>query len=119
MKVSELTDGLLDYWVARAEGWTNDGGIDGEPPYWVTDTCAMVPVREFKPSDDWAEGGPIIERQKIGVTFGAFGGLWHALMLADGPFSIKHTTTGATPLEAAMRAYVRSKFGEEVSDEGI
>jgi len=143
VRVSELSGVLLDYWVARAEAeetlkgsklqpagenrWTivdpDDDFIMG---YLVDGIQKRFKARRelnldsgtwhYWPSGDWAYGGPLMEREKIGVTFGAFGGLWHALVLKEGVLGVRSTTTGPTPLVAAMRAYVISKFGEEVPE---
>lgn len=69
----------------------------------------------FSPSTDWAQGGPIIERERIAVEHA--GDCWLATVAgvdyhADGmpddfPF-------GPTPLIAAMRCYVWSKLGGTV-----
>jgi len=107
IKTRELENTALDWAVAKCEGvddyivnesfmtrWTDDEGDD------------------YHYSSDWAQGGPIIEREKIdiyhdgegGVTSGIFGG-W-----------LEH---GETPLIAAMRCYVASKLGDEVEISGI
>jgi hypothetical protein len=102
MKVAELTGALLDYWVAKAEGIPEHGW---RPPY----------------SGDWAHGGPIIERDGIGF----FGGdnswtagidLFANLEWGDPVIRGEHLHYGSTPLEAAMRTRVASKFGDEVPD---
>jgi len=69
----------------------------------------------FRPSTEWADAGPIIEREHIAIEYCA--GLWWALFADSfsgnceppGP-----VLTGPTPLTAAMRAYVTSKFGDTV-----
>ena len=53
-------------------------------------------------SKDWAQGGPIIERELIAIH-----GDWKAT-LGEGTYE------GPTPLIAAMRCYVASKLGAEV-----
>jgi hypothetical protein len=57
-------------------------------------------------STDWAQGGPIIEREKIELTHDGFE--WWARIWADEDYE------GPTPLIAAMRCYVASKLGDEV-----
>lgn len=80
--------------------------------------------RTFSPSSDWTEGGPIIEREKIAVYFSEYRvRKWHALV--DGRPDIEGTLSsisssneevyGSTALEAAMRAFVQSKLGDEVN----
>jgi hypothetical protein len=65
-------------------------------------------------STDWAQGGPIIEREEISIEYGRaeFKSEWIAYKLGlpdeDNPQG------GPTPLIAAMRCYVASKLGDEV-----
>lgn len=61
----------------------------------------------WSPSTFWAQGGPIIEREKIGTRYTGFewSAGWHVV---EGRFC------GPTPLIAAMRCYVASKLGDEV-----
>ena len=94
MKTGELTGAALDWAVAKCEGKVFDLSPDG---YYT-----------YKPSRNWALGGPIIERERIGV--------WHyqqkdwmASWWKDG-----RQAFGPTPLIAAMRCYVASRLGDEV-----
>lgn len=122
--VSELSGALLDAAVAKAEGLTF--GIDKrdgrclwmrpEPP----GVMHCVPDwQRFEPSTDWSQGGPIIDRERIG--FIDLGGSYEALIGAE----ISHgellgseaSGQGPTHLVASMRAYVASKFGEMVEVE--
>lgn len=88
IKTSELTRTALDWAVARCEGY--ESGCSGVIPY----------------STEWAQGGPIIEREGLSVT--QFGGAWKASTLRQ------PAVLGPTHLVAAMRAYVASKLGDEV-----
>ena len=69
-------------------------------------------------SSDWASGGPIIERNLIAIEWKVDvvgkAVTWAAAMMRND--STRLTATGPTPLIAAMRAFVASKFGEEVPD---
>jgi hypothetical protein len=101
MKTSELTGAALDWAVAKCEeACIGDGyytGIvlrDGEVKY--------------APSTDWAQGGPIIEREKIGIDYSKVGWIANADTPTNG------IGLGPTPLIAAMRCYVASKLGDEV-----
>jgi hypothetical protein len=70
--------------------------------------------QKFSPSTDWACGGPIIEREQIQIdplTRHREPGDWSAQVWL--PY---RRAQGETPLIAAMRAYVASKFGNEVPD---
>ena len=112
MKTSELTGALLDYWVARAERVeVTVGSYYGEKIIYH----APFEGRVYDPSANWATGGPIIEREEISLLPGP----WSAQVF-DETGLISWEGRGPTPLVAAMRAYVASKFGDEVQDvEGV
>ena len=57
----------------------------------------------------WAQGGPIIEREKIAAVYRA-GEYWLSYTFDGAEFE----GVGPTPLIAAMRCYVASKLGNEV-----
>lgn len=76
---------------------------------------------EWQPSIDWAQGGPIIQEEQITLRFS--GNDWIAEWWADNSGMAKNPAqrfrpnaykVGPTPLIAAMRCYVESKFGDEV-----
>ena len=99
IKTSELSGAALDWAVAKCEGL--DQYFDSEEKCAFDDEgCA------YEPSTNWAQGGPIIERE--GIALGQTGDGWEAT--CDGCIYI----SGPTPLIAAMRCYVASKLGEEV-----
>src|SRR5687768_4216386 len=120
MKISELEDAKLDYWVAKIMGRSDgrDWGI-----VWNPEECLIYDGEDeikYSPSTDWSQGGPIIERFGIDtvVQMESAGGIvaeeqrvWGACR--DGWVEY----WGPTPLIAAMRCFVASKFGEEVLDE--
>lgn len=103
MKTSELTGALLDYWVAQIEGMLRLVKTDD----------ILFKLGGYSPSTKWTQGGPIIERERMKVE-----------PLRDGPWTASARTAGFvivgaigdTALIAAMRAYVASKFGDEVPD---
>lgn len=102
IKTSELTDVALDWAVAKCIG---------QPDEWMADHRKGY---INSASTDWAQGGPIIEREKIGF--------WAYTLDEDGnenPGWYAETFEGAvadgpTPLIAAMRCYVASKLGDTV-----
>ena len=94
MKTSELKGAALDWAVTKCE--------TGQP----LDVNGLFLVA-FKYSTDWAQGGPIIEREGIAIDFD--GEAWTA---SDNDYPICHRAS--TPLIAAMRCYVASKLGDEV-----
>ena len=73
--------------------------------------CTKGTLAGFHPSTDWAQGGPIIEREGITLakgnpilfTDGTREDLWIAKLHGN-------KAHGPTPLIAAMRAFVTSKF---------
>jgi hypothetical protein len=104
MKVSELKDELLDYWVAKANDMAEIQVVDGH--------CFVKHVR-WEPSRDWSQGGPIVEREGINLGHGIEVGPEHCVAYMR---SGRHRQKGLTLLIAAMRCYVDLKFGEEVAD---
>jgi hypothetical protein len=112
MKVAELTGALLDVWVARVIGLPVAGIVGGE--CFIRDD--PNPWR-FRPTTSWEQAGAIIERECIAVR----PCLWISGQCVEWSAEMglqeSHYRTGDTPLIAAMRAYVASKFGAEVPDE--
>lgn len=126
MKTNELTGAQLDYWVAKALGYKVNA-TENEVGYtrWVTPENHIL-CYPFEPSWNWSRGGPIIERERIGmiplntkITGDANG--WVAVAYSapdtDGYSDDEFNYRGPTPLIAAMRAFVASKYGDEVPDE--
>ena len=114
MKTSELTGAALDWAVAKCKGLLEAGHVVVDFEYMSGhDPIRLNPLPEvyyspaYTPSTDWAQGGPIIEREKITIEWTGedwMGYIWH-----DAEFF------GPTPLVAAMRCYVASKLGDEVN----
>ena len=109
MKTSELQGAALDYAVAKCEGITIP--IDA-----LVRQLKGAP-RGYSPSTDWAQGGVILEREKITVgyeRYGAQGGeTWDAVKKAFDD-TVLWLEYAPTPLIAAMRCYVASRLGDEV-----
>lgn len=116
-RVSELEGALLDAAVAKALGWKVEGAWCTDParPNDMTklgEPGAWAEGAHFAPSRRWQDGGPIIERERID--------LWPPLCVGDYEEWKAHVggrdwgESGPTPLIAAMRAYVASRFGETV-----
>ncbi|THJ52596.1 DUF2591 domain-containing protein [Burkholderia sp. LS-044] len=128
MKISELTGGELDYWVALAD--LEQGYMHGHMTMRAKRNIAGELMVHFgsddlgwdfwHPSSSWAQGGAIIERERI-ILKPFEDGMWGAAYEFDadargGMFYIHRSQEATTPLIAAMRAYVASKFGDEVQD---
>lgn len=106
MKTSDLTGLALDWAVAKCEGVETivlAGLLHSREV--VRSDAVVIPVLAY--STNWAQGGPIIERERIELR--DFGGEeW----TADN--NVGRQTFGSTPLIAAMRCYVASKLGENI-----
>lgn len=96
MKTSELTGAALDWAVAKCEGLPDTEYARSHMDAWPYST-------------DWAQGGPIIEREKITVRFWEGEDFVHAYK-----WNTEGWMEGPTPLIAAMRCYVASKLGDDI-----
>ena len=90
-KTDELTGAALDWAVAKIEGYTMNPAH--KKSAWISY------------STDWAQGGPIIERENIATA-------WHITRWVAWRGVVEHP--GPTPLIAAMRCYVASKLGNDI-----
>ena len=116
MKTSELSGAALDWAVAKCELLSGadytlevDKDVDGKLRI---NFGGMYP--EW--STDWAEGGEIIERERICLEDAA-GMYWVATMQYqndDYDLIYQAEEQGTTPLIAAMRCHVASCLGDEV-----
>lgn len=108
-RTADLEGALLDAAVAIADGARSDGIAF----VWPQGTALMR--HAWQPSTNWAQGGPIIEREQMNVgpdvrtVNGAAASVWFAQQ-----YNGEGEQVGPTLLIAAMRAYVASKFGEWV-----
>lgn len=107
IKTQDLIDKPLDWAVARALGYDE---WDGECfTRYADGYYGAFFIYDFRPSTDWAQGGPIIEQEIIGLDYDDAIG-WEAR-----DFDTQQViAVGPTPLIAAMRCYVASKLGDEV-----
>lgn len=114
MKTSELTGAALDWCVLELE--------NGQGAAWYVDSRGRFMEEHgdlsavFMPSTNWAQGGPIIEREGISIRYSEKDarGAWYAVLGPNRFLSPDHEGSGPTPLIAAMRCFCRSKLGEEV-----
>jgi hypothetical protein len=111
IKVSEATNIQLDWLVAKCEG------LPLGPRGFVIYRDGEGDAAGYTPSTDWAQGGPIIEREKIDLYHRTNDGTWTAAKwndtLGGGELTSK-TSACPTPLIAAMRCYVVSELGDTV-----
>lgn len=99
IKTNELSGAALDWAVAKCEGRQEPEVVNNFAVAWYT-----WPNTHY--STNWAQGGPIIERE--GITIFQTGRDWMGY--------IRHDTESfaPTPLIAAMRCYVTSKLGDDI-----
>ena len=101
----------------------------GIPLNWVVDKCEggdprnmagyIMPEFIGRFATDWAQGGPIIEREFMDVEVTPCGSGQGAPFDTWRAWKHNHSADaavvcGPTPLIAAMRCYVASKLGDEV-----
>lgn len=135
IKTEDLTGAQLDWAAAVADGkhaavskdWGNAGIND-------LGRCSISKVswdcaKYFEPSKNWGHGGPIIQRENIGISpptsrvhrhggnspgWGP-SGVWTATTWHAGVNGRRAIAWHETePLVAAMRCYVASKLGDTV-----
>lgn len=135
-RVEALAGALLDAAVAKANGDTALPNFvmyqphpkaqaepclrmqfdpEGPAHYYnhTTDFAMWVALRY---STEWDRGGPIIERERIDLSYseGEYKGVIGCMAWKQYGRLTESHQFGTTGLQAAMRAYVASKFGEEV-----
>ena len=108
MNVSELTLEQVDHWVARAKGLETFRDAKGALMYHPGHN---LPPRKWNPTHFWSQGGPILEEQKIDLNWDIEGTReWSASIDPD---ILAH---GQSVLEAAMRAFIILRFGEQLPE---
>jgi hypothetical protein len=111
MNVNELTGSKLDWAVSKCDNTVWD---DPEVELYLFLKNHDNGFHYY--STNWAQGGPIIEREKLELRCNDYE--WQAFCFGF-PVSRAHSGTrtwaaGPTPLIAAMRCYVASKLGDEI-----
>ena len=110
MKTAELIGPALDWAVAKVEGhrplWD-----ESSERFFLWGDCDWAFLGEFSPSTNWAQGGPIIEKEKMDFK-------WVGINLCRASIEWldeRHVEAfGPTPLVAAMRCFVASKLDDDV-----
>ena len=102
IKTNELSGAALDWAVTK---------IEAERKLFTIYPQYITPY-----STDWAQGGPIIERESISLACRPKDarGLWCAVLGPNRFLSPDFEGYGPTPLIAAMRCYVASKLGDDI-----
>lgn len=114
MKVEDLNNNQLDFLVAKAEGIEVRYTTVGE--FWRV--MGELNEIQWMPHRDWSQGGPIIEREGIGFFRAPSPdnpeyGSEEPWVASDAHDTV--TYRASTPLAAAMRVYVATKLGTEVT----
>ena len=105
IKTADLIGPALDWAVAKGEGFSSHAAL------------SLVILGSYNPSINWAQGGPIIEREELGLKRNApcsQGREWEASPSITAKGAGGKWGYGPTPLIAAMRCFVTSKLGDEV-----
>ena len=116
MKTSELTGDKLDYWVAKAQRWTQVVNAAGNGNNWECNETGFH--TDYHPTTNWQQCGELIALptfhwvQKLREPRVATGDTYAAKF--DNVFPAMY---GSTPQEAICRAVCASVFGEEIPDE--
>lgn len=119
IKTAELTGPALNWAVAMCEGWQPSAAHDAVGKYpWLVKVGKDIDPKNYRPSTNWAQGGPIMEREGIDCTFhpgisdtpgGEIKNYWTATHVDYyGEFE------SPSLLEAVMRRYVANEIGDEV-----
>lgn len=108
---------MLDWMVAKCEGSVAVRMFENSKGFRVYKNEIMkqqgIP---FTPTTNWAQGGPILTRERISRTID-HSGLWIAYWTdgyTDGDEGNKWMQCDRCELVAGLRCYVVSKLGEEV-----
>jgi hypothetical protein len=125
IKTSDLSGKALDYAVAQCVG-KKKGYAHHLLAYEELDLVSGVAhslIQRYSPSTNWAQGGPIIERELLEVSphFKSASmekpqGVWVWKAYVLGPLNIDDSfeQEGESYLVAAMRCFVASKLGDSV-----
>lgn len=107
IKTKDLTGAHLDWAVAQCEGVAVGICLGGYLATLRQIELTPYSCTGYEPSKNWAQGGPIIEREMMGIM-PVSDAMWRAGDV-DGANGY-----GATPLIAAMRCFVAANIGEIV-----
>ena len=131
IKIAEASELVIDFLVAKCE-IPNDVR-DNRPRFWLHPNNPKLVCRETynhetnpkgyelcRYSTDWAQGGPIIDREKLCVGYQHQCDPEYVPLLDPATICWARTTAGGylkygpTPLVAALRCFVASRLGDEV-----
>jgi hypothetical protein len=124
IETKDLHGTALDWAVARCAGKDRDCEIHAGNVWYGRVTSGFI---QYRPSEKWDQGGPIIEQENLTVS--AEGAPDCSTWVASLTYPAKVAYTagtairfctmrGPTPLIAAMRCYVASKLGDKIDVPG-
>ena len=105
IKTKDLTGAALDWAVAKCS--TKNGATFEDGRLYLLNDAGHRLVLRYAPSTDWAQAGPILERERIAIGYGHY--VWNAAKYGMGWY-----VGGPTPLVAAMRCFAASTLGSEI-----
>lgn len=117
MKTSELIGPALDWAIATCEGAENlrENPHRFDKRLIIKMAGRTEYIQDFRFSTNWAQGGPIIEREKYDLSWLPKMQQWYAQRKQHGTDGfVTHIGLGPTPLVAGLRCYVSSKLGDEI-----
>ena len=122
MKISDLTGAELDYWIAKADNlpvrWEfpqyNAAVERGRLFYDFAPEAQIYNYRQFQPSTNWSQGGPLLEKYE--TYYCRQPGLGDNSILHYSETSPNKGQHGPTHLIAAMRAIVASVYGDTINE---
>ncbi|WP_122593245.1 phage protein NinX family protein [Pseudomonas viridiflava] len=122
VNTADLVGAALDWAVAKAEGHQPltmpMARVDYAVAVTTVDAEGKLTGFACRYSTEWSQGGPLIAKHRIDLTFDRDGLVFAYLCDQDGlelPSSNKWEAFGETHLIAACRAIVASVLGETVS----
>lgn len=113
-KTSELTGPALDWAVAKCEAYPVKLSKTGFLIF--TDPLIQCGPRgtRYSPSTNWSQGGPILERERVGFELSTSRVEAYLLVRKNRKLTKGFVHYGPTHLVAAMRCYCCSKLGDVV-----
>jgi len=113
LKTSGLKGRALSWAVAKADNELESQGgqvhlVDGDL-HWYEDALD----EPYDPLSNWAQGGPILSRERISRTI-VHSGLWIAYNASNYSDEKEFMQCDVSELVAGLRCFVESKLGETV-----
>ena len=117
MKISDMTNEQLDYWVAKAQGWdfvrkqrTEYGFVY---QVWWNSPNSFIKAKDYHPSTNWQQAGELVEKFNVMIapSWVTEKNGWHGACSYE-----QEPVSADTPTKAICIAVIASVFGEEIND---